>query len=458
MTKPYEKPTITRINNRHFAKCGIPSKALHPIRSQIDRVAISDLVAEFGSPLFVFSEDKIRATYREFHQLIAARYSNVTFGWSYKTNYLNAICRVFHDEGAIAEVVSGFEYQKARKLGVAGKDIIFNGPYKSLDDIRMAVADGALINCDHMDEINLLEQVAEENKSQIDIGIRLNMATGQVVDWSRFGFNIESQQAINAIRRIKARGLLKVTALHCHIGTFVLDPEAYGRAASKVVMLAKEIEETFGFKIGILDFGGGFPSRNNLRGLYQPPEIAIPPLASYAEALTLPLRTAYSDGDGPRLVIESGRAMIDEAGFLITTIVGSKLLPDTRRSYILDAGVNLLYTATWYKFQIELDGAENGIPEPCLLNGPLCMNIDVINESLMMPRLPRGKRLVLSPVGAYNVTQWMQFIHFRPAVVMIDANGEPHIIREREDLSAVEWGEKIPEHLRPKLKAIKGAA
>ncbi|HEC85569.1 MAG TPA: diaminopimelate decarboxylase, partial [Thioploca sp.] len=117
-------------------------------------------------------------------------------------------------------------------------------------------------------------------------------------------------------------------------------------------------------------------------------------------------------------------------------------------SYVLDAGVNLLFTATWYKYTIETDREVQGIGEPALLNGPLCMNIDVVDEGTLLPPLKRGTRLILSPVGAYNVTQWMQFIEYRPAVVLVAETGEAELIREQEDLSDILRRERLPERLR----------
>jgi len=83
-----------------------------------------------------------------------------------------------------------------------------------------------------------------------------------------------------------------------------------------------------------------------------------------------------------------------------------------------------------------------------VLYGPLCMNIDVINDLEYLPPLPRGTRLILSPVGAYNVTQWMQFIRYRPNVVLIGMNGEVDLIREAENIEDIERREKLPDRLR----------
>ncbi len=85
-------------------------------------------------------------------------------------------------------------------------------------------------------------------------------------------------------------------------------------------------------------------------------------------------------------------------------------MPDGKKSYIVDAGVNLLYTTFWYNFEISLDKRYDGLNEPSQINGPLCMNIDIISENIMLPPLNRGTILTVWPVGAYSVTQSMQFL------------------------------------------------
>ena len=145
---------------------------------------------------------------------------------------------------------------------------------------------------------------------------------------------------------------------------------------------------------------------------------------------------------------KAGRAIVDEAGYLITTVYATKRLPNGLKGYILDAGVNILFTAFWYNFKVEIDRPVHGAPEPSVLYGPLCMNIDVINDLEYLPPLPRGTRLILSPVGAYNVTQWMQFIRYRPNVVLIDTEGKVHLIREAENIEDIERRERLPEHLK----------
>ena len=122
----YERPILKKLEVSMPNKFGLRTEYI-PM-THIDNVAVSELVREYGSPLFVISEKTIRSTVRRARKAFETRYPKVQFAWSYKTNYLNAVCSIFHQEGSWAEVVSGFEYEKALSLGVDGKKILFNGP------------------------------------------------------------------------------------------------------------------------------------------------------------------------------------------------------------------------------------------------------------------------------------------------------------------------------------------
>ena len=442
----YVKPTINRVDFNLASKYGSPLKTQR-IKSDIDGVSVNELVEKFGSPLFVFSQRQIEEKYNEFKEAFVSRYPDVEFWWSYKTNYLDAICKVFHKLGSKAEVVSEFEYQKARHLGIDGKDIIFNGPYKPKDALRVAVKEGAKIHIDHWYEINDLEEIADELGVEIPVAIRCNMDTGVYPAWSRFGFNIDNSEAYDAVKRIFEGKKLILTGLHSHIGTFMLSTEAYKNETIKLIKLKNKVEEDFGYNFEYIEVGGVYASKNRLKVVYQPPEVIVPTPDEYAEAIT---NAIYENNKGtlPKLYLETGRALIDEAGYLLTSIFASKRLPDGKKSYIVDAGVNLLYTAFWSNFEIFLDKRYEGLNEPSQINGPLCMNIDVINENIMLPPLERGTVMTIWPVGAYNVTQWMQFIRYRPAVVLIDKDSNPHLIREKEDLSDIIRREKLPDYLK----------
>lgn len=418
------------------------------VRSEIDGVSVDDLVSKYGSPLYIFSEKQLRERYREINKMFSTGYPNTVLAWSYKTNYLKAICAIMHQEGAMAEVVSAFEYEKAGKLGVSGENIIFNGPLKTIEALDRAVSEGAMINIDHFDELRDLELLSKKMGRKIKVGIRINMDTKIQPQWSRFGFNLESGQALEAVRQMANRNHLILNGLHCHMGTFILEPEAYAKEVEKMVKFACEVKEYFGFTIDYLDLGGGFPSKSRLKGIYLPPDVAVPSLKKYLDAITGALLENLKPGDQPRVILEIGRALVDEVGYAITTVTSSKQLPDSRKAYVIDMGVNSLFTSFWYKFTVETNQKVRGIYKPSVIYGPLCMNIDVIDEGLLLPPLKRGTLLIFSPVGAYNHTQSMQFIEYRPSTLLINEDGEVDIIREREDLSDVEKREKLPERLK----------
>jgi diaminopimelate decarboxylase len=442
----YERPVIKKLETGMPNKFGTRTEYL-PL-THIDGNAVADLVKEYGSPLFVLSEKTLRNTIRKAKKAFETRYPKVQFAWSYKTNYLNAVCSVFHQEGSWAEVVSGFEYDKAIALGVDGRQIIFNGPEKSTDDLTKAIVNDSLIHIDHLDELYSIVELAGELNKQPRVAIRVNMDTGVYPMWDRFGFNYENGQAWDAINKIMHSERLELVGLHCHIGTFMLSPFAYGIAASKLAELALAVEKKFKHEIRYIDMGGGFASRNTLKGSYLPGTDTNPTFDDFAEAIsTALLNSNFKQDKLPLLILETGRALVDEAGYLLGSVISNKRSSTGRRNTILDIGVNILFTSFWYDHKITPAQEFTQYVEDTCVYGPLCMNIDVIRESTTLPLLNRGDQVVIHNTGAYNMTQWMQFISLRPNVVMIDMDEKPHVIRMRETLGNMNDMENVPAHL-----------
>jgi diaminopimelate decarboxylase len=448
----YERPTIVRHVSGLANKIGSSRRVR--VKKEIDTVPVGELVKKYGSPLFVFSERTIRRNYRSAVRAFSTRYPRVQFAWSYKTNHLDAICRIFHQEGSWAEVVSEYEYRMARRNGIPGEKIIYNGPYKPEKDLKVAIEEGARIHIDHHDEMYTIEKIARETGRPADVGIRINMDTGIYPSWDRFGFNLDTGEAMNVVRRMQAGGLLRLKGVHSHIGTFVTESSAYRNEAAKMAKFVKAVEKEFGISIEYIDVGGGFASKNTLHSQYSPGKEANPPIDVYAEAITsVLLEQGFAQSRVPLLILETGRALIDEAGYLLTSIVGSKRLPNGIRTLIVDAGVNVLIGALWYKHDLFLASENESIAEETIICGPLCMNIDVVRPSIPLPALSAGDVLLLHPVGAYNVTQWMQFIRMRPAVVLIGENGTVDVIRNPEDLEDIKRLEQVPLHLMQEAHA-----
>ncbi len=442
----YEKPTINKINAGMPSKFGMPVK--QRIISEIDGFNVTSLIEEYGSPLFVVSEKTIRDVYTEAKRAFETRYPKVQFAWSYKTNYLDAICSIYHNEGSWAEVVSGFEFEKALSLGVNGTQILFNGPDKSEADLTMAIEHNACIHIDHFDELYQLIEITRKMQKKARVAIRINLDAGIYPIWDRFGFNYENGDAWNAINRIMLTDSLELIGLHTHIGTYIMAQSAYAIAASKLANLYMAIHRKFDYWLKYIDLGGGFASKNTLKGAYMPGSETCPSFDEYAEAISNALISSEIPHENlPVLFLETGRALIDDAGYLLTTVIANKRLNGGRRSMVIDAGINLLFTSFWYNLGIYPSKEISGHSEESTIYGPLCMNIDVIRDAIVFPQVKPGDQLVVERVGAYNMTQWMQFIKYRPNVVLIDMDGKAHIIRKKESLETFKKME-----LNPKLE------
>jgi len=299
----------------------------------------------------------------------------------------------------------------------------------------------------------------------------VHLKTGGHAVWSKFGFDGDNGEILQVVRRLQATPQLSLVGLHCHIGTFILEPDWYRVAARKLTALALEVESLGAGPIRYLNLGGGFASHARLHNQYLPPEQATPPIDRYAEAICDTIAGAWPAGRAlPKLYLEAGRALVDEAGYLVSTVVAVKTrkredslqailaaygkgTPPTaapaksQNALVLDAGINILYTTAWYQPRILPVRPCLDSPTPTTVYGCLCMNIDVIREDAPLPGLTTGDQVVMHPVGAYNVTQSMQFIAYRPAVVMIGTDQKVHVIKKRENLEYVQELESVPDHL-----------
>lgn len=443
--KPYQKPSIRRISFADLEKTkGAYLKGRAAI--EIDGQTIRKLLSDYGSPLYVVSEKKLRHSYRTLYGAFAQRYPQTIIAYSYKTNYLSGICAILHQEGAWAEVVSGFEYEMARRLGVKGENIIFNGPYKKPAEVGRAFADGALVNLDSADDCRTAEQAAETLGRQVKIGIRVNMQLNYPA-WDKFGFGLENEQAFEICRHLTGHKYLRLTGLHCHVGTYVIDLAIYRRAIENLLKLAVRIRESLGIELTYLDIGGGFPSANTLQAQLMPGETITPTPDQYAEVVcdTLQEGVKFFD-EPPRLIMEPGRSVVDESMSLLSRVVAVKERENGSRFAIIDAGVNLLPTAYYYKHAISSDRDASQGMEQIDVFGPLCMQIDVIRKGAMLPIVHTGDILTIKNVGAYNFSQSMPFIFTRPAVVLIH-EGTVELLRRAETFDDIKGLECVPPRL-----------
>lgn len=442
---PYETPELGLIS------AGLATRTPHPSRrpATMPRLGNHDveaLVRQFGSPLCVFDEDTLRGAYRSMLKAFNSRWPRTRIAWSVKTNYISAIAAVLRSEGAYGEVVSGFEYGICRDIGIPGAEIIFNGPWKSDSELRTAFSEGAQVNIDGRDELTRVLAIADTLDKPVRVGMRVNVRLNYP-PWDKFGFRVDEAGTLEAARAITRHPKLQLCGLHLHVGTYVPDVSLYRQGMSELVTLALILQRELNVTIETLDMGGGYATRNTLRGVMLQGMATAPSYDDYAQAITAPLLEAQGlFRQPPTLVLEPGRGLVDEAANFITTVLAVKHPQGSQKTAILDAGVHILPTAYWYEHEVRPVVDDGRALQHYRLAGLLCMQIDVLREQVVLPELSPGTRLVVRDVGAYNFSQSMQFIQLRPNYVMIRGS-EVHLVRAAEVPMDVRAAEQMPKHL-----------
>lgn len=451
--RPYQPMTLTRHTFGAMSKySGIALNTRAPLvpTTVVDRIEeceVGPLARRFGSPLFVVSEARLRREFRDFHGAFRALYPRTEVAYSYKTNYLSGIRALLHQEGAWAEVVSGLEYEMAERLGIPGSRIVFNGPYKPDEDLRRAVKDGAWINVDNFDELAALEEVAAEAGTIAPVGLRVTAAATET-PWDKFGFSLEAGIAQDACRRLVASRSLRLAGLHVHLGTNLPDPAAFQSLLALVLPFMARLERQYHVRWQMLDLGGGFPNRHRYARAHR--GMAVEDVfPAFADAIARPLAAGLRRlRSRPRLVLEPGRALVEHAVFLLTTVAAVKRLPSGARAAVLDSGVHLLPTAYYTALDIAPTQPNPLSVEEITLFGPLCMQVDCLATGVRLPPLRRGSLLVVRNCGAYADSQSMQFIQPRPPVVLV-SRADAELLREGERFTDFVGRDRVPDRLRP---------
>src|SRR3989338_11593178 len=395
----------------------------------IDKGTVEDLLEEFGSPLFLVSEKSLSARYAQLSEALAEHYENSTIAYSFKTNYLPKICKAFKEKGAFAEVVSGFEYTFAHKLGYKDDEIIFNGPHKPDDAVGSALRDGCTVNADSMEDLARMYEVARGLGRVCEIGMRVSTSEIRFFkQWRRFGFNIENGAAERACRFVKEHygDFLTVRGFHIHIGTGVRDPAGYAQAASTVARFVTGPAARLGIHPEYLDFGGGFVTEHHgIRGIETKP---VPPIGKFVAAIADILQADMADC--PRLILEPGRFLVADSTMLATRVLSAERLPDGRQHLTVDATIGMLPDAPYMRHAVH-SFASN--PERVLtfIYGASCTVMDSLHVG-ELPVLRRGDVLLLMSCGAYSISRSAQFIYPRPAVVWITADDTHSLARKSE--------------------------
>lgn len=396
---------------------------------------LSDLVAQFGSPLFVVDGERLDAHASMFLGLP----SQLQVAFSYKTNAIAAVLRRLHAHGLGAEVVSGHELEVARRLGVPPEQIVFNGPAKGAAAVQRAWSEGILVNANSIEELEQLDRWAQAFGRRPRVGLRFQSRAG----WSG-QFGVPRSRVTQAWARAKRLRHLELTTVHVHHGAALHRASAVRRVAHDAFQRWLEGQRA-GLPLTDLDLGGSLAvpevrpaSPAELRRALlerrplPKPDVPTIDLRTWAEVLLEEVHTqTVRHGQGPtRIWLEPGRALTGSTHWLLTSVVGTQATDQGFTYGILDAGMNLadVVRRSWHPLFLADPGVRRGAVLYRLV-GPTCAPGDVLSPAVHFPRLRPGEVLAIGAAGAYFDAFSTHFSFPRPAVVWVDREGVRRVRR-----------------------------
>ncbi|MCM6777137.1 diaminopimelate decarboxylase [Nocardia sp. CDC159] len=401
----------------------------------VQGLGISQLVGEFGTPLYVYDGAVIERTYAE---LRARLHEAIDIFYSLKPNPNVSIVRLLHRAGALAEVCSPGELASALRAGVAPADILYTGPGKSRVDLRHLVdLDIRAVICESFEELAELDELAAAAGRRPRVLVRVNPAFG--VRGGRLTmagkpreFGIDEEQVLAATDLVARHPHLRVIGIHCFTGTRILDAGVVVDNTRRILDLAIKVSEQLGIEPELVDIGGGI-------GIpYFPNERAVDldALAAGVNAAVAEFLLRYPR---VRIAVEPGRFLVGPAG---TYAIAARSVKISRgqRFVITDGGthqhMSAVGTGTYLKrnFPMALLSDPDREPAgPCTVTGLLLTPTDIIGKDVELPEIATGEVLGVFQSGAYGPSASITYMNGRgyPAEVLVH-QGRAHLIRSRD--------------------------
>ncbi len=404
-------------------------------------VPVKTVAQRIGTPFYLYSSNTLSMHFRAFDTAFSGVPHVICY--ALKSNSNSAILRLLGREGAGADIVSGGELFRALRAGIDPKKIVYAGVGKRRDEIEYALKIGILMfNVESGDELRALDDAAGEMRATARIALRVNpnidpkthayISTG--LKENKFGIPIE--QALEYYQMARSLSHVEIVGVHHHIGSQITEVQPFVDALEKVVAFIKELKSA-GMNIKYIDIGGGL-------GITYKDE--TPPLPRELAAAIQPLLKDC----GCTLVLEPGRAIVGNAGILVTSVLYHKETGE-KKFLIVDAGMNDLIRPSLYEAYHEI----KPIVEPAAQDphdvvdvvGPICESGDFLAKEREMPAVRRGDLLAVMSGGAYGFSMSSNY-NSRPRVAEVMVRGNEYfVVRERETYNDLIKGEKIPRWL-----------
>ena len=423
-------------------------------RFEIDHLSIasipaSDLIAEFGSPLFVVDEADFRSRAAHWKSALEAAFGDRAGSVYYaaKSFISKEVARWVEQVGIGLDVCTGGELAVAQASGFPASRIELHGNNKSEDEIRQAITYGVhTIVVDSFFEIERVARLASEpgviQRVYIRVTPGVEAHTHEFISTAhedvKFGFSLASGAAWDAISAIRAEDSLKLVGLHSHIGSQIFKSEGFGAAAAKLISLLARYKDTYGVELPELDLGGGYGIA------YLPGEVTLDPSRILNElAAIVKSECAAAQIAVPIISIEPGRAIVGPTTTTLYTVGTTKDVEldggETRRYIAVDGGMSdnirpALYGAEY--MAIVANRLPLGPNRASRVVGKHCESGDIIIRDIELSAdVQPGDILAVPATGAYGYSMASTYNHVpRPAVVAV-SEGAARLIVRRESIA-----------------------
>ncbi|TPR18794.1 diaminopimelate decarboxylase [Apilactobacillus timberlakei] len=399
-----------------------------------------DLANQFGTPLVVYDTSKIRSQIRKFKAVFEK--SNIDYAVCYASkSFANtAMYQLVNQEQGHIDVVSGGELSMALHAGFPASRISFHGNNKSEDELRMALENHVgVIMLDNFHEIDLLNQLLTDMNTHCDVMLRITpgisahthefIQTGQTD--SKFGFDLESGEAKKAFEIVHANKSIHLLGIHAHIGSQVFELKGFEMAASKLVDLASEWKQEYGYEAQVINVGGGFGIQYTDEDDPLRPEAFVQKIVDTVKA-----RTKVEGLKMPAIWIEPGRSIVGNAGYNLYRIGSRKDVPGIKSYVSVDGGMGdnirpMLYDAKYEA--VMADHPLRSAVENVHLVGKYCESGDVLIKNQPLPETKPGDVIVMLDTGAYGYSMASNYnLNPKPAIVFVE-NGKAQLVTRRQN-------------------------
>lgn len=398
---------------------------------------LDTIAQQFGTPFYLMDKEVYIKNITAFQEAFRRKYDKLIVGYSFKTNYVPALCKIAKEIGCYAEVVSEMEYSLAKRIGF--DKIIFNGPIKKTVSLKKALADKAIINIDSRYELDtVLEYKAEHPNDVVGVGLRLNVNLTDKEGISkvqcglrvgRFGFSEKMLEEIIPMLRDKD---IKIISLHGHTSSSDRAVANYGLITEQMLQICEKFALN---DLQYFDVGGGFFGAA-ARGI----DISNKPnYVDYANCiLDLCLNNKWFMQIEPTIVIEPGVSVVANVFsyvskiFQVKDIAGQKFL--TTDGTVFDVKPTLHKNNLPHLFYVRKNETGTFLAN---LVGSTCMEKDVILNNVEVPSsIGYGDYVKIEGVGAYTIALSPTFINYLSPILSIKDNNVS-IIRRRQTIDDV---------------------